>query len=310
MTTTKKSVNYINQQPTTNSEANMHIDPTPYSAEIIFGFPFWTVFAFIIGTCMGSFLNVCIWRIPRDESIVSPPSSCPKCGHRLAIYENCPIIGWLALRGKCKSCRQPISIQYLLMELLVGIMFTAVWLKVYYNHEYLTALIPYSIVTSLVVTTFFIDIKHYIIPNETTYFTMLAGLICAAAIPELWAIPEVIPSPLWWQALIMSAVSLIIGYGLLDLFARAGRRIFKQEALGWGDVKYMGAISAILGLKCAFFTLLVGSVLGTIIGVGMMVTKKKDAKTAIPFGPYLAVATYLWVLVGENLTQWYFALTQ
>lgn len=282
----------------------MYIDPNPYSPEVVLPFALWTIMIFILGTCLGSFLNVCIWRMPRDESIVNPPSSCPKCGHRLAWYENFPIIGWLSLRGKCKSCKEPISIQYLLMELLVGILFLGVWFKVYYSHEYLTVLVPYLLVTSFVVTTFFIDIKHYIIPNETTYFTMIAGLVCAAVYPELW------PAAVWWRALIQSAVCMGIGYGLLYIFAYVGKKVFKQEALGGGDVKYIAAISAMLGLKCAFFSLLIGSIFGTFIGIGLMVFKKKGVKTVIPFGPYLALATYAWILVGDRMTNWYFSFIQ
>ena len=282
----------------------MYIDPNPYSAEIVFAHPVWTVLVFIVGTCFGSFLNVCIWRMPRGESIVSPPSNCPKCGHKLGWYENFPIFGWLILRGKCQSCKQPISIQYLLMELLVGIMFLAIWFKVNYYHEYLSILIPYFIATSLVVTTFFIDLKHFIIPNETTYTTMVAGLICAAVLPELW------PATVWWQALLQSAICMVVAYVLLVCFAFVGKKVFKQEALGGGDVKYMTAISALLGLKCAFFTLLIGSLFGTIVGVAIMILQKKDGKTTIAFGPYLAVATYIWILAGETITQWYFGFTQ
>lgn len=281
----------------------MYIDPNPYPTDIVLGFPIWTFFVFVIGACFGSFLNVCIWRMPRGESIVSPPSSCPKCGHSLGWYENFPIIGWLLLRGKCKSCKQPISIQYLLMEILVGLMFIAVWFKVTYYHEYLTALIPYLIASSFVVTTFFIDLKHYIIPNETTYFTMIAGLICAAFLPELW------PANVWWRSLLQSAICLVVAYAFLAGFAFVGKKLLKQDALGGGDVKYVAAISALLGLKCAFFTLLIGSVLGTIVGCIIMARKKEGVKTVIAFGPYLAVGTYIWILVGDTLTQWYFNIT-
>ncbi len=272
----------------------------PHGFEILFWF--WTITTFIVGTCIGSFLNVCIWRIPRGESIVSPPSHCPKCNHKLAWFENFPIFGWLILGGKCRKCKLPISPQYILMEILTGLMFVGVWLKVYYTQQPIFTLFPYLIVTSLVITTFFIDLKHYIIPNETTYFTMIAGLIIAAVFPQFW------DTTVWWRALLQSAISMSIGYLALGAFAKVGEWTFKKDALGWGDVKYIAAISAILGLNCAFFTVLIGSILGTIFGVGAMVLFKKSSKTVIPFGPYLVAATYIWILAGTEISNWYFSL--
>ena len=280
----------------------MYIESAPYPFEVEAALPLWIVMIFIVGACMGSFLNVCIWRIPREESIVHPPSRCPKCGHRLAWFENFPIFGWLLLRGKCRSCRSPISVQYLLMEILVGLLFSGVAVKVYSVHEPLIMLIPYFVATSLVVTTFFIDIRHYIIPNLTTYPAMLAGLILAAVFPEYWGFE------LWWQGLAASFISLAAVYLLLAAFAYIGEKIFKQEALGGGDVKYMAAVSALLGLKCAFFTILLGSVTGSVFGLVMMAVKKKKMNVSIPLGPFLATATYIWILCGDRFFEWYFSL--
>jgi len=279
----------------------MYIDPNPYSPEIVLAFPFWCVVVSIFGACVGSFLNVCIWRIPRNESVVNPPSSCPNCGHQLGWYENFPVVGWLVLRGKCKSCRQPISIQYLLMELLVALMFFAVWFKVYVNHEYLTALIPYFIITSLVITTFFIDLKHHIIPNVTLYPAMCAGLTCAALLPELWA------ATTWWQALAQSVASMLLGGGAVGLLKLVGHRLFKCEIISCGGVGYIAAISAVLGIKCAVFSFLIGGAAAIIVVAGLKILNSRK-HGATPFGSYMSVATYIWILGDVYITQWSSAL--
>jgi leader peptidase (prepilin peptidase)/N-methyltransferase len=271
----------------------------PFSPEIM---PVWHVMVFVLGTCLGSFLNVCIWRIPRGESVVTAPSHCPKCGHQIRWYENIPLISWLALRGKCSSCKAPITSRYFFVELLTGILFYVLFFKVTFDNQPLPVLIVYFGMALLVVTTSFIDVEHRLIPDKTTYPAMLLGLIAAVIFPEIWGTT----SRVW--ALVFSLAGLSVSAAALALFAMFGKMLFKVEALGWGDVKYLAAVGACLGLKASFFTVLFGSIAGTVAGVIIMIVKKKGLKTAIPFGPFLAAGTYVWMVYGERLMQLYFGL--
>jgi leader peptidase (prepilin peptidase)/N-methyltransferase len=269
----------------------------PFSPEIM---PVWHVMVFVLGTCLGSFLNVCIWRIPRGESVVTAPSHCPKCGHQIRWYENIPLISWLALRGKCSGCKAPITSRYFFVELLTGILFYVLFFKVTFDNQPLPVLIVYFGMALLIVTTSFIDVEHRLIPDKTTYPAMLLGLIAAVIFPEIWGTT----SRVW--AFVFSLAGLSISAAALALFAMFGKMLFKVEALGWGDVKYLAAVGACLGLKASFFTVLFGSIAGTIAGIIIMIVKKKGLKTAIPFGPFLAAGTYVWMVYGERLMQLYF----
>ncbi|MCF6177536.1 MAG: prepilin peptidase [Victivallaceae bacterium] len=271
--------------------------------------PLWHIIVFMVGTCIGSFLNVCIWRIPRGESIVSPPSRCPKCGHELPWYENIPLFSWLALRGKCSSCSTAITSRYFFVELLTGMLFFILWFKIVFDRQPLTLALVYLPVTALIITTIFIDIKHFIIPNLTTFPLMIVGMVLAVAFPQNWKVfgffPEVTDYASHFYALGFSIASMAIGYGTMALLAIFGKMIFKRDALGWGDVKYIAAIGACIGLKACFFSLLFGSLFGALFGVIMVMRKKANGKTALPFGPFLAVGTYVWMFYGERLTYLY-----
>lgn len=276
--------------------------------------PLWYIIVFMVGTCIGSFLNVCIWRIPRGESVVSPPSRCPKCGHELPWYENIPLFSWLALRGKCSSCSAPITSRYFFVELLTGVLFFMLWVKIVFDHQPLTLALVYLPVTALVITTIFIDIEHFIIPNLTTFPLMIIGMALAVAFPQNWKIfgffPPVTNFASHFYALGLSIISMGVGYGSMALLAILGKKIFKRDALGWGDVKYIAAIGACLGLKTCFFSLLFGSLFGALFGVIMIARKQGHAKTVLPFGPFLASGTYIWMFYGERLTSLYAQITE
>jgi leader peptidase (prepilin peptidase)/N-methyltransferase len=271
--------------------------------------PVWHVMIFMVGTCIGSFLNVCIWRMPRGESVVSPPSRCPKCGHGLPWYENIPLISWLALRGKCSSCATTITSRYFFVELLTGVLFFILWFKIVADQQPLTLALIYLPVVAFIITTIFIDIEHFIIPNKTTFPMMIIGMAAAAAFPQNWQLfgffPEVTVFASHFYALGFSIISMLIGYGVMALLSIIGKMIFKRDALGWGDVKYIAAIGACIGLKACFFSLLFGSLFGALFGLAMMSRKKADSTTALPFGPFLATGTYIWMFYGERLTYLY-----
>ena len=264
----------------------------PFIPELM---PFWYVMSFILGTCIGSFLNVVIYRVPAEMSLSTPASHCPKCKKDIPWYLNIPLMSWLLLRGKCANCGCSIPIRYFLVELLVGILFLLVFAKVIFYHEPIEILIVYFGLTMLVVTTVFIDLEHQIIPDKTTYPAMILGLVAAAAFPVIWNTGS------HWRALLQSAICFAASGGLLALFAIIGSKIFKRDALGWGDVKYIAAIGACLGGRAAYFTLLFGALSGSIVGIALMAVKKKDFKGAIPFGPFLATGTYLWILFDNEI---------
>ena len=264
----------------------------PFIPELM---PFWYVMSFILGTCIGSFLNVVIYRVPAEMSLSSPGSHCPKCKKDIPWYLNIPLVSWLLLRGKCANCFCRIPIRYFLIELLTGVLFLLVFAKVIFYHEPIAILIVYFGLTMLVVTTVFIDLEHQIIPDKTTYPAMILGLAAAAAFPAIWNTSS------HWRALLQSAMCFAASGGLLALFAIVGSKIFKRDALGWGDVKYIAAIGACLGGQGAYFTLLFGALSGSIVGIALMAVKKKDFKGAIPFGPFLAAGTYLWILLDHEI---------
>lgn len=274
--------------------------PYPFSPDVM---PAWHVMVFVLGACIGSFLNVCIWRIPRDESIVTAPSHCPKCGHDIAWYENIPLLSWLCLNGKCSKCKSPITFRYFGVELLTAVLFYILFYKVTFDHQPLSILIVYFGVTMLIVTTIFIDIEHFLIPDKTTYPVMLLGIAMSLVFPEIWG-----GSTTRLLSFVFSASGLLIGGGIMALMAIFGKMLFKVEALGWGDVKYIAAIGACLGLKACFFSVLFGSLTGALAGVGIMLFKHSNLKTAIPFGPFLATGTFIWMFYGERLTFLYLQL--
>ena len=265
---------------------------------------FWTVAIFILGSCIGSFLNVCIWRIPRGESVLSPPSHCPKCGHAIAFYENIPLLSWLLLLGKCSKCRNPISVRYFLVELMTGMLFAMLFMKVAVSGEPLGLLAPYFAMAMLAVTTAFIDCELRIIPDETTYAGMGAGLVSAALFPEIFGVHGRL------AGMAIAVLGLAVAGGGMALAAFAGRAIFKREALGWGDVKYIAAVGCCLGVVGAAFTVLAGSVLGSVAGLvrGAVSKRRGRLRRPIAFGPFLAFGAILWMLFGERIVISYLEL--
>jgi leader peptidase (prepilin peptidase)/N-methyltransferase len=274
--------------------------PYPFSPDVM---PVWHVMVFVLGACIGSFLNVCIWRIPRDESIVTAPSHCPKCGHGIAWYENIPLLSWVCLGGKCSKCKSPITFRYFFVELLTAVLFYILFYKVTLDHQPLSVLIVYYGMTMLIVTTIFIDIEHFLIPDKTTYPVILLGVAASLAFPDIWG-----SSTTRQMSLVLSMSGLLIGGGVMALLAIFGKMLFKVEALGWGDVKYIAATGACLGLKACFFTVFFGSLTGAAAGVGLLLFKRGSLKTAIPFGPFLAAGTFIWMFYGERLTLLYLQL--
>ena len=251
---------------------------------------FWALsaFVFLAGLCIGSFLNVCIWRIPRDESIVWPGSHCPACGHPIAPWDNLPLLSWLILNGRCRHCRAPISPRYFLVELLTGALFTALWLV--HGVSVLTPV--YLLFAAALVMATFIDLDHLILPDRVTLGGMILGPVLSFALPALQGQTDRLP------ALAHSLLGLALGYGLLWLVATLGRLILKRDAMGMGDWKLLGAIGACLGAQAVLFTIFVSSLTGTLLGLALFAARRKALQSKIPYGPHLALAAVLWMLCG------------
>ncbi len=255
---------------------------------------------FVLGAGFGSFFNVCIYRMPREESIVKPRSHCPKCNQQISWYDNIPLVSVFVLRGKCRHCGAPISPRYLFIELLTASLFLAVWLK--YEFQWV-APIYWILIGGLIVSTF-IDFEHYIIPNEITYGGVLVGLALSLLYPPLHEAETV------GASLLRSFVGGLTGGAMLLVIAMVGEKIFKKEAMGMGDVKFIAGIGAFLGWQAALFTIFASSVIGGAIGLLLVLTSKKGWGSRIPYGPYIALAALLWVFFGRELINWYFGFLQ
>lgn len=347
---------------------------------------FFSFIAFVFGAMVGSFLNVCIHRMPRDESIVKPRSRCYSCNKMIPWYDNLPLLSYLLLGGKCRTCKAPFSIRYWIVELITAISFVIIW-KTFPTYQ----AIAYTIFVSGLIASTFIDFEHYIIPNEITLGGIVVGVLCSGLFPSLQH------QATRFHSALFSILGAAIGYGVLwgvveigkkifgvkkvelsepaalsitkdgikidqeldkweDVFSREsdvlklegtelkmkdntfgdalveityeelriGNEKFKiedlteitgktkilyipREAMGFGDVKFLGAIGAFLGPQSIFFVILSSSLLGSIVGILTMLLGKREWGTKIPYGPYLAIGAILWLFGGAELTNNYFA---
>jgi leader peptidase (prepilin peptidase)/N-methyltransferase len=245
------------------------------------------LFSLVFGMLVGSFLNVCICRMPKDESIVSPPSHCPQCSYRIKWYDNIPLLSYLMLRGKCRGCGAHISLQYPLVELLNGIL--ALLLFLHFGPTLAFAAL-FLLCSALVVITF-IDIEHQIIPDEISLPGIVVGFLFSFFIKG--------------HGWLDSLLGILLGGGTLLLVAYGYHRLTGKEGMGGGDIKLLAMMGAFLGWKAVPFIIFASSLIGSIFGVSIMLLQKKDSKLAIPFGPYLAFGAALYIFYGQPLIRWY-----
>ena len=245
------------------------------------------VMAFIFGICIGSFLNVCIFRLPEGKSIVHPPSSCPGCGAAIRLYDNIPVLSYFILRGRCRDCHTPIAFRYILVELLGGLMAVCVYFRFGPGME---GIIYYAFMAALLVITF-IDIDHRIIPD----------VISLPGIPLGVAASFFMPSLSWADSLI----GVLAGGGSLYAVAWGYVRITGKEGMGGGDIKLLAMIGAFIGWKGVLLTIFMGSAIGTLVGLAAMLAEKKNMKMRIPFGPFLALGAVISIFFGQELIGWY-----
>lgn len=264
-------------------------------------FRFGLISAFVLGCCIGSFLNVCIWRVPRGMSVISPPSHCPNCGHQIRPWENIPIISWILLGGKCSSCRKGISPRYILVELMIGLVYGSIFLLTIVLALPLSTLLFYWIFASIVICAGFTDCETSIIPDEFTYLSIALGLLLSAFCPAYWGMTS------RFGSLLLSLLSCAAAGGLMALCAILGKKIFKREALGWGDVKLTAGAGAMLGLHGALFMVCIGSLSALILFplIKLLIPKYRKRKT-VKFGPFLALGALLFMAL--NKTPFFIAL--
>jgi leader peptidase (prepilin peptidase)/N-methyltransferase len=361
-------------------------------------FHFWSLVFFALGCIVGSFLNVCIHRLPLGMSIVTPPSHCPHCKYSIPFYLNIPLVTWLSLRGRCKNCGAPISPRYFVVELLTGLAFLGCWLKFGTPaHQYpsMPLALVYAVFLAGLICATFIDFEHFIIPDEITFGGVAVGLVASFFLPSLQNTDAM------RTGLLRSAVGAAVGagtiYGILrlgkwlfgrqkikfptetkmifsetclhlpdkeipydelfwrksDVIVAAAKRvemidrsyfdavvkisqssvrieqdkfeavefdpedvrhleilgseiILPREAMGLGDVKFMSAIGAFLGWQGVFFSLMVSSLIGSAVGVTLILMKRREWSSKIPYGPYLALAAAIWMFDGKKLVAAFF----
>ena len=348
-------------------------------------FQFWAVVMFGFGSIVGSFLNVCVYRLPLGLGVVSPPSHCPNCKYSIPWFLNVPLLTWVSLGGKCKNCGAPISPRYFVVELLTGVAFLGCWLAFGHTSAWL-ALVNALFIAGLIAATF-IDFEHFIIPDEITMGGMGMGLICSTLLPALHG------ETLITGGMKQSILGLVMGAGVIYAILRAGKLLFgrqrlvlphetmiifsetcvhlpdkdipyeelfyrdsdviaveartvelvdrcyknvlvrltpkllrigddefnpetvphleatsaeivlPREAMGLGDVKFMAAIGAFLGWQATLFSLMVSSIIGSAVGVGLIVAGKREWSSRLPYGPYIAAAAVIWVFAGKWIMQ-------
>ena len=241
------------------------------------------------GALIGSFLNVCIHRLPLGASIVWPSSACPHCSRELSWYENIPVLSWLALRARCRTCQAPIRFRYPLVEVLTSAMFVLAW-SAYGPGPLLASRLIFG---CALIVLFAIDLEHHLLPNAIT----LPGLIVGFGF-------SFVTEPGW----VSSLIGILAGGGVLYVIAILYFWIRREEGLGMGDPKMLGMIGAFLGWQMTLLTLMVASVTGTIVGLGMMAAGRGTMKYALPFGCFLAVGAAIAATAGQPLLAWYLGL--
>ena len=263
--------------------------------------------AFIFGLIIGSFLNVCIYRWPRDESVVKPRSHCPHCGTMIGWQDNIPLLSYLLLKGSCRHCAGPISIRYPLVELLNGLFFAYLFGR--FGVEPMTFKV--AVFTSMMLILIFTDLSDYILPDEIT----LGGLVLAFALIPFVPVEDRFTGIIWLFAgekpeqwivsLIASGFAAVFIGGLLFVLRSSYFRVRKVEGLGLGDVKMMTMVAAFWGFAPTITILMIGSIVGALTGLAIVVIGRKRWSHELPFGSYLGAASIIVAVWGDDILEWY-----
>jgi len=247
----------------------------------------WYIASILLGAIVGSFLNVCILRLPKEESIITPGSHCPHCKKPIAFYDNIPLVSYFILRGKCRHCKKKISLQYPIVEGITALSSLLLFIKFGPSLPYL---LYFAFVSSLIVITG-IDLSHQIIPDLISLPGIGVGLLGSLLFLPL--------------TFLNSLFGVLLGGGSLFLVATLYQWLFKREGMGGGDVKLLAMIGSFLGWKAVILTILLGSLIGSITGIVIILLKGKDFKYAIPFGPFLSLSAVISLFYQNEIISWY-----
>ena len=246
---------------------------------------------FVFGAIFGSFLNVLIYRVPRGESVVKPPSACPACGTRIRFHDNVPLVSYLVLGGRCRDCRARISPRYFVVELMAALIPVALYLKFGLGRE----LAVYWPLSYVLLFLSFVDLDHRILPDKVTLPGILVGLIVAPLV-GLTSLPE-------------SLIGAVAGGGALYLIALAGTAVFGKESMGGGDIKLAAMLGAFLGWQGVIVFLFIAFFVGAVVGVAVLAARRSEGDHTIPFGPFIALGAFVTILWGGEIVRWYLSTT-
>ncbi len=245
-------------------------------------------FVFVMGAIIGSFLNVCIYRLPKRESIIFPASYCPSCKKNIRWHDNIPFLSHIVLRGRCRSCKTAIPLSYITVEFLTGVLLLALFLAFGLTPKFFA----YSVFTFGLIVATFVDFQIQEIPDEIS----LGGIALGLALS--FAFPSISGDESRWHALLSSFFGVIIGGGMIYFLGLTGEAIFKKEAMGGGDVKLLAMIGAFLGWKFTVLTFFMAPIFGSVVGIVM---KYRYGKETIPYGPYLSMGALGSIFFGEKI---------
>lgn len=257
---------------------------------------FFYILTALVGLFIGSFLNVCIYRIPNEESIVMPPSHCMKCGNRLTMLDLVPVFSYLFLRGRCRHCGEKISPRYAIVEMLTSLVYVLLFHKYGLSVDFLAA----AYLMSILIVVFFIDLDHMIIPNELVIAALAGGV--PLFIYNIFRPLEIYQDNNWWNPLL----GALLGFGSLYLIGIIGFIIYRNyDAMGGGDIKLFAPIGLFLGWKMTFMCLFISVIMAGVISMILLLLKKKDRKSTFAFGPFIVMGTLTTYLFGWELLNWY-----
>jgi len=259
-------------------------------------FYIYAIYVFVLGLLIGSFLNVCIYRIPIEQSIVKPPSHCMSCGERLKILDLIPVFSYLFLKGRCRHCKEKFSPRYLFVELITAVVFVVLLMKYYNPVEFIASIF----LMSILIVVLFIDFDHMIIPNGVVITGLVGGAVLV--IYNIFFTTKIFGEAHWWGHLL----GILPGTGFLLLTFVISLIIYKSdEGMGMGDVKIFAPIGIFLGWKLCLVALFFSVVSGGVISIILLITKIKGRKDAIPFGPYIVLGTFITLLFGREILKLY-----
>ncbi|MCK4518967.1 MAG: prepilin peptidase [Candidatus Omnitrophica bacterium] len=276
------------------------------------------IFVFTLGSIIGSFLNVCIYRLPVEKSLIKPSSHCPQCEKPILWYDNIPLLSYLMLRGRCRFCKGRIPFQYFLVELITAVMFLSFY--TFFIKDIIVAAI-YCLLGSGLLAASFIDLKYKIIPDEISVYGLIIGFVLSLLYPPLQSAISGLPpvatvslgalfrlwpndflaSPRFYSG-VSSLLGILAGGGSIYLIGVLGNIIFRKESMGAGDVKLMAMMGAFLGLIPMIFIFFIAPVFGAIVGIIVKIKTKEDI---IPYGPFLSLAAFVVIFWGRHILDWF-----